>query len=114
VTLNDLGAQYAQRGMFDAAAETLERALAMKRHALGARHPDVAVTLNNLAMTYRRGGNLERADKLYAQATRIFERKLGPTHPSTITCRANRAAVWRIQREEDACGAVPIIRGHYG
>jgi hypothetical protein len=65
-------------------------------------------------MTYRRGGNLERADKLYGQATRIFERKLGPTHPSTITCRANRAAVWLIQREEDACGAVPIIRGPYG
>jgi hypothetical protein len=65
-------------------------------------------------MTYRRGGNLERADKLYAQATRIFERRLGPSHPSTITCRANRAAVWRAQREEDFSGAIPIIRGHYG
>ena len=114
VTLNDLGAQYAQRGMLDAAAETLERAVAMKRQALGDRHPDVAVTLNNLAMTYRRCGDLERADKLYAQATRIFERRLGPTHPSTITCSANRAAVWRIQREQDACGAIPLIRGHYG
>lgn len=91
VALNDLGAQYAERGLLDQAVDLLERAAALKRHVLGARHPDVAVTLNNLAVAYRRRGDVTRAAARYAEAVLIFERSLGSSHPNTVTCRANRA-----------------------
>lgn len=39
VTLNDLGAQYTEREVFDKAGDMLERAVALKRPTLGPRHP---------------------------------------------------------------------------
>lgn len=68
VTLNDLGAHYAQRGRLERAADLLERAAALKKETLGPRHPDLAVTLNNLAMAWRRRGDFARASALYAEA----------------------------------------------
>ena len=91
MTLNDLGAQYAERGRLEQATDLLERAAALKRHALGPRHPDLAVTLNNLALAWRRREDFDRAAALYLEATGIFEESLGVDHPKTGTCRANAA-----------------------
>ena len=91
MTLNDLGAQYAERGLLDRAEDLLERAVALKNLSLGPRHPDVAVTLNNLAVTYRLRGKPDRAAGVYSEAVRIFEESLGASHPKTVTCRTNRA-----------------------
>jgi len=91
VTLNDLGAQYAERGRLEQATDLLERAAALKKQALGPRHPDTAVTLNNLALAWRRREDFGRASALYAEATGIFEESLGEDHPKTGTCRANAA-----------------------
>jgi tetratricopeptide (TPR) repeat protein len=89
VTLNGLGAQYAQRGRLDRAVALLERACALKLQALGARHPDLAVSLNNLGIARRRAGDIARATTAFAEAAAIFEETLGPEHPKTRICRAN-------------------------
>lgn len=92
VALGDLGAQDAERGRLEQAAERLTRAVELKRRALGPRHPDTAVTLNNLAVTARRAGALDRAAALSAEALGILEEALPADHPRLAVCRTNAAA----------------------
>ena len=89
VALNDLGAQYVERGRFDRAEELLVRASDLKARRLGARHPDVAVSLNNLATLHERRGDTDRASALFGEALQIVESALGPNHPKTVDCRRN-------------------------
>ena len=91
MVLNDLGAQYAGRGLVGQAETLLTRAAALKKKTLGPGHPDLAVTLNNLAVLRKRQGDVAAAAALYAEAVAIFERSLGADHPKTVTCRANAA-----------------------
>lgn len=89
VALNNLGAQYLQRGRTTDALELLSRADAIKRDSLGARHPDRAVTLNNLAEGFKRAGDVAAARAAYRTAVEILEAALGAEHPKTVACRRN-------------------------
>jgi tetratricopeptide (TPR) repeat protein len=88
---NNLGASYACRERYAEAVACLERAVALKRGVLGARHPDVAVSLHNLAVTTRRLGDRERAGALLGEAEALFVATLGEAHPRTLRCRAQVA-----------------------
>jgi len=89
VALNNLGANYLERGRTTAALVLLRRSEAIKRDVLGARHPDLAMSLNNLAVANKRRGDLAAAKRLYREALGIFEASLGTDHPKAITCRRN-------------------------
>jgi tetratricopeptide (TPR) repeat protein len=89
VALNNLGAQYLERGRTTDALELLSRADAIKRDLLGARHPDRAVTLNNLAEARKRAGDAAAARAVYRTAVEILEAAFGADHPKTVACRRN-------------------------
>jgi tetratricopeptide (TPR) repeat protein len=89
VALNNLGANYLERGRTTEALELLSRAEKLKRACLGARHPDLPVTLNNLAKARQRHGELASAQRLYREAVEILEAALGPEHPKAVVCRNN-------------------------
>lgn len=89
VALNNLGANYLERGRTTDALELLSRSEAIKRASLGARHPDLAVTLNNLAEARRRQGEHGVAQRLYRDAVEILEAAFGAEHPKTGVCRRN-------------------------
>lgn len=73
-------------------AEALYRdVLAIRREALGDRHPDVARALENLAGALRKQGELEEALELNGRATEIKEATLGPRHPSVASSLNHRA-----------------------
>ena len=60
----------AEKGDYDAAERTLERALAMRRRLLG-EHADVAVTLVELARVYQDQGFNQRSEPLEREALAI-------------------------------------------
>ena len=89
VALNNLGAQYLERGRMAEALELLVRAERLKRELLGDQHPDLAVTLNNLAEARKRRGELGTAESLYGEAIELLDGALGVDHPKAVACRRN-------------------------
>ena len=61
----------------------LERALAIERKALGARHPETATTEANLAGTLLNAKRTAEAIRLATEAISVFEETLGRDHPRT-------------------------------
>ena len=66
-----------------ARAEPLYRqALAIRRKALGEKHPDYANSLNNLALLHASLGDFAQAEPLFRQALEIKKEVLGEEHPN--------------------------------
>ena len=59
----------------------LERALAIERRALGARHPETASTAANLAGLLVNAGRNEEAIQAAGPALAVFQETLAPDHP---------------------------------
>ncbi len=75
-----------------------ERALALRRAALGPTHPDVVSTMSNLGNALH---SLEREDealKIHLEALAIREATLGPEHPD-VAASLNNVGVIYIQAE---------------
>jgi CHAT domain-containing protein/tetratricopeptide (TPR) repeat protein len=68
---------------YQGARALLERSLALKEQALGARHRSVALTLAVLATVLRKTGQPEQARTCLERALAIREQALGPSHPDT-------------------------------
>jgi len=71
-----------------------ERALAIRRDALGPYHPMVAQSLNNLSSLYRELGRHEEAEQFSTQAVAIAEGIFGPDHYRITNCLNNLGAVY--------------------
>jgi tetratricopeptide (TPR) repeat protein len=67
--------------------------LAIREHAFGANHPDVAQTLNDLAVVRDAAGDHAAAVSLYERAAAITERTLGPNHPDAAMTYNNLAVL---------------------
>ena len=87
-----------------AEAEPLyERAMEIRRTALGERHPDYANSLNNLAALYDAMGRHAEAEPLYQQAMEIYRTALGERHPAYADSLNNLAGLYRAMgRHADA------------
>jgi serine/threonine-protein kinase len=71
-------------GAYPHARPVLEQALATRRRALGARHPDVAESLHSLADLAYLTGDKERAASLFREALALRRDALGDAHPKTL------------------------------
>jgi eukaryotic-like serine/threonine-protein kinase len=91
-TLGQIGIAAGQLGDVETAAESFERALALREEALGADHPALWSPLNNLAIARWLGGDAEAARALYLRALPMAEVELGPEHP-TIGHLSNNLAL---------------------
>jgi tetratricopeptide (TPR) repeat protein len=67
----------------DEARALHERALAIRKTALGERHADVGRSLSFLGITYLKMGDFVRALSHCEQARDIFRETLGGSHPKT-------------------------------
>ncbi len=88
---NALGLHLLALGAYSDAQFYLQQALAIRREALGAEHPDVATSLNNLAALYYSQGKYEQAEPLLQRAIAIYKKTFGSHHPSTKTIQENYA-----------------------
>jgi tetratricopeptide (TPR) repeat protein/tRNA A-37 threonylcarbamoyl transferase component Bud32 len=89
-------------GRYDVAIEHLERALAIRRAALGEDHPDVASVLNNLGNVYQNRGDLDEAERLLTQVVEMWERVVGEEHPDTAQAINNLGNTYWSRGDLDA------------
>jgi Tfp pilus assembly protein PilF len=104
--LNNLASLCHQQRHLAEAQPLYERALTIRRHALGGEHPMVAQSLNNLSSLYRELGRQGEAEQLSQQAGAIAERSFGPEHWRITNCLNNLGAVYATQGrygEAEAC-----------
>jgi tetratricopeptide (TPR) repeat protein len=71
--LGDLGQVLFQRGRYDEADATLQRALTMQEQLLGPEHEDVSKTLSEMGHSCIKQGNFRRAKGLLKRAVAIAE-----------------------------------------
>ncbi|MBJ7900743.1 MAG: CHAT domain-containing protein, partial [Cyanobacteria bacterium RI_101] len=66
---------------------------AIRKEALGEKHPDTAQSLHNLGFLYYAQGRYDAAIRLYQQALAINKEVLGEKHPDTATFLNNLAGL---------------------
>jgi eukaryotic-like serine/threonine-protein kinase len=91
---NTMGQTYTDLGLYPEAARQLERAVDLRRRALGPEHPDTLRSMNDLAMVYRHQGKYAEAESLDAQILEIRRRVLGAEHPDTLVSMNDLASVY--------------------
>jgi tetratricopeptide (TPR) repeat protein len=69
------------------------RALAIRKSALGAAHPDTASSLDSLGASYFDQNKYRNAESLFRRALAIREKVLGGEHPDVARSLKNLAAV---------------------
>jgi CHAT domain-containing protein/Tfp pilus assembly protein PilF len=97
-----------QQGKFREAIASAQESLALRKQALGERHPDYATSLNNLAELYHFQGDYARAKPLLRQALALRKQALGKQHPAYATSLNNLALLY--QDQGDYARAEPLYR----
>jgi serine/threonine protein kinase/tetratricopeptide (TPR) repeat protein len=92
-----LGHTHRELGEYAAAEPHLQRALELRRKALGEEHEATGEAMNQLGLLYWRQGRLEQAEPLYRGALAIATRALGPDHRATLAYEMNLAVLFRAQ-----------------
>ena len=86
--LRDLGGVLYERGRYDEADATLQRALTMQEQLLGPEHKDVSDTLTQMGESCIKQGNFRRAKGLLKRAVAIAELHVVPDKPPNQLCSA--------------------------
>jgi len=94
---NTLGYTYRELGEYASAEPHLQRALELRKKALGEAHPETLRLMNQLAVLRWRQGRLDEAETLGRQAFETGRRVLGPDHPDTLAYEMNLASLYRSQ-----------------
>lgn len=102
-----LGRALHRAGDFQAAEETLSRALVIQESHLGPDHPELARTLENLAVARHQLGSHEQAEQAVRRALAIDEAVLGPSH-IYVAGDLNLLAAVRVALG-DFSGAEPLL-----
>ena len=95
------------RGDYPTARAGLDRALALRRDALGEEHPRTATTLNRLGAIHLNTGDYPAARALFARSRAIRERVLGPDHPQLAPVLNNLGTI--ANRLGDQAGAQALF-----
>jgi tetratricopeptide (TPR) repeat protein len=88
LALKDLGRVLRQRGRYDEADATLQRALTMQEQLLGPEHADVSLTLTQMGHSCIAQGNYRRAKGLLKRAVAIGELHVVPDEYPNELCFA--------------------------
>ncbi|HEX5229014.1 MAG TPA: serine/threonine-protein kinase [Bryobacteraceae bacterium] len=81
---NTIGNAYMNLGLFAEAEPQLERALELRRRALGPNDRETQSTAQYLAQAYITLGKYDKADPLVGQAVKVLKRDRGERDPATI------------------------------
>ncbi len=112
--LNQAAVYLYERGRYAEAEPLQQRALALREHAFGPDHPDVAAGLNNLANLYHDQGRYAEAESLFQRALAINEHALDSGHPSIAISLSNLAMLYHDQgrwaEAESLCQCALAIR----
>jgi hypothetical protein len=79
-----IGVTYRELGLYREAQRQLEAALSLRRHLLGADHPDTLASMNAVAVLYECQGKYPEAESMLNKVLETRRRVLGESHPSTL------------------------------
>jgi tetratricopeptide (TPR) repeat protein len=88
LAFTDLGRVLNERGRYDEADATLQRALTMQEQLLGPEHEDVSLTLTEMGQSCINQGNYRRAKGLLKRAVAIGELHVNPNQLPDQLCTA--------------------------
>ncbi len=94
-----LGTMYHKLGAFREAAEQLEKAVEVRRRALGPDAEDTLKSLNNLAVVYRALGRTPEAERAFLDVLAAKRRVLGNANRSTLTTINNLGNLYLTQKD---------------
>jgi eukaryotic-like serine/threonine-protein kinase len=92
-----IGWTYLDLGLYTEARKQLERALELRRRALGPKDPNTLRTMSRLGMVAYSEGKYAEAEALESQAIEAQRRILGPEHPDTLTSMMNLADIYDLE-----------------
>jgi tetratricopeptide (TPR) repeat protein len=92
-----IGQAYHRLGNYPAARQHLERALEIRRRALGDEHHDTLASMNNLAALDREESELAKAEALFVKALEVRRRVQGNEARDTINAMNNLGLVYQSQ-----------------
>jgi serine/threonine protein kinase/tetratricopeptide (TPR) repeat protein len=104
---SSMGTTYRYLGEPALAVREHERALALRKAAFGADHPETLAAQSNLALAYRDAGRLDLAIPLYEQTLAAQAAKLGADHPDTLATQHHLALAYKENGRLDL--AVPLF-----
>jgi tetratricopeptide (TPR) repeat protein len=102
VRLHDEAQRQYDAGAYDAARALFERALTLRRAALGENALPTAETLGALALVRAAQGDAAAAQTMIERVLTVRERVLGPDHPETAEALNNLGAIRRMQGDNAA------------
>jgi tetratricopeptide (TPR) repeat protein len=102
-----ISASYRYLGEPERAVRQDERALALRRRALGPDHPDTLTSMNNLARSYYEAGRLDESLSLSEEALPRLRSRLGAGHIDTLDALNNLASAY--QATGRFADAVPLF-----
>jgi tetratricopeptide (TPR) repeat protein len=104
---NTLGETYLGLGEPAKAIRQLDRALVLRRQALGLDHPDTLRSMSRLADTYMADGRVDQARPLYEEALSRGKNALGAGHPDVLTTMND---LGRAYLASEPAMAEPVLR----
>ncbi len=88
---NTLGVSYWYLGDQEKSLKQQERAVALRRHELGATDPETVGAMNDLAIVLNRMGKFDQEQKILEEVVAVKRRTLGPEDPVTLRSVSNLA-----------------------
>jgi non-specific serine/threonine protein kinase/serine/threonine-protein kinase len=104
--MHTMGGVYRTLGLYEDAKSLLERALELRRGALGENHPDVAETLVDLARVYQRQGRPGEAIPLLQSSIALREEAFGTDDPYVGSMMQELGVLLRDQGQYDSARTV--------
>ncbi len=92
-----IGNTYYGLGLYPEAERQVERALELRRQALGETHADTLKTMGSLTQIYGMQAKFVQAESLNVKALQIQRRVLGEEHPETLSSMDNLGSIYRRQ-----------------
>ncbi|MGB9073940.1 MAG: serine/threonine-protein kinase [Terriglobales bacterium] len=92
-----MGQVYGNLGLYGRAQALLTQAVDIRRHLLGASHPQTLSSMDDLGWTLNREGHYPEAEKLQRETLDLRRRVLGPEHPDTLRSMTNLAGTLSLE-----------------
>jgi eukaryotic-like serine/threonine-protein kinase len=102
-----IGKAYRDLGVYPEAQQHIERAIELRRHALGEENPDTLLSKRDLAALFASQGKFTQSATLYNQVLEVQRRVLGNDHRDTVETLFELAVVY--DSAGDVARAEPLL-----
>jgi serine/threonine protein kinase/tetratricopeptide (TPR) repeat protein len=106
--MNTVGLVYRSLGLYDSAAQLMEKSLTIRREVLGDEHKDVAKSLNDLGWVYIERQKPAEAEPLLREALSMRRRLLGNEHADVA--ESLNLLGYAMQRKGDLASSETLFR----